>query len=131
MNTTTIWQTATSGNSGATLKMQSAGDLVVALGSTHLWDSGTGGAQSAHLVLESNGDLEILLPNGTLVWDSGTGMAALALGPLMAAKAAHSAAGKELDAATAALVDALVPRAGRAGILSPARRGPDVPRTSK
>lgn len=60
-----LWSTGTDGHPGATLTMQTDGDLQVLDGTKVLWSSSTAGAPGAELVLGDDGAAEIVDPAGT------------------------------------------------------------------
>ncbi|MFE7214602.1 FG-GAP-like repeat-containing protein [Streptomyces sp. NPDC057611] len=68
-----VWQTNTTGNSGASARMQGDGSLAVykADGTTVLWKTNTNGP-GGYALLQDRGNLNIYNAKGQSVWSSGT-----------------------------------------------------------
>ncbi|MHA3700950.1 hypothetical protein ACXR2U_02095 [Jatrophihabitans sp. YIM 134969] len=67
-----LWQTRTSGHPGASLAMQSDGNLVLRDGATVLWSSGTAGHPGVVPGVTNTGELWISSSTAGVVWRSGT-----------------------------------------------------------
>ncbi len=71
---TVLWAAGTAGNAGATLSMQTDGNLVVySPSSAAVWSSGTSGNPGATMSLQDDGNLVVYSSASVALWSSGTG----------------------------------------------------------